>query len=223
MSEVKTHRLASVAKELNVGISTLVDHLHIKGFKDVAGSPNTKLSEEQFGILLRDFRSDKDVKDIAEQINIGKRKEEELTIKEALKEIPKEIPKETPQEIPKETPQETLKETPQETPKEIPQETPKIEEEIVSVKHEVEGPKIIGKIDLDKPKKKKVEEKPTETKPKQKEEPLKQTPPPVVVKTPPVVVLEEKPTKVVVKEELPKPATPIVEEIIRAKIGRAHV
>ncbi len=218
MSEVKTHRLASVAKELNVGISTLVDHLHIKGFKDVAGSPNTKLSEEQFGILLRDFRSDKDVKDIAEQINIGKRKEEELTIKEALKEIPKEIPKETPQEIPKETPQETLKETPQETPKEIPQETPKIEEEIVSVKHEVEGPKIIGKIDLDKPKKKKVEEKPTETKPKQKEEPLKQTPPPVVVKTPPVVVLEEKPTKVVVKEELPKPATPIVEEIIRAKV-----
>jgi len=210
MSEVKTHRLASVAKELNVGISTLVDHLHIKGFKDVAGSPNTKLSEEQFGILLRDFRSDKDVKDIAEQINIGKRKEEELTIKEALKEIPKEIPKETPQEIPKETPQETLKE--------IPQETPKIEEEIVSVKHEVEGPKIIGKIDLDKPKKKKVEEKPTETKPKQKEEPLKQTPPPVVVKTPPVVVLEEKPTKVVVKEELPKPATPIVEEIIRAKV-----
>ncbi|MFN8268208.1 MAG: translation initiation factor IF-2 [Chitinophagales bacterium] len=179
MSEVKTHRLASVAKELNVGISTLVDHLHNKGFKDVAGSPNTKLSEEQYSILLREFRSDKDVKDIAEQINIGKRKEEELTIKEVLKE------------------------------------TPKIEEEIVSVKHEVEGPKIIGKIDLDKPKKKKVEEKPVEVVTENETPPVKPTPPPVVVEAPPVVVVEEKPK---VAEEKPKPAPPVVEEVIRAKV-----
>ena len=179
MSEVKTHRLASVAKELNVGISTLVDHLHNKGFKDVAGSPNTKLSEEQYSILLREFRSDKDVKDIAEQINIGKRKEEELTIKEVLKE------------------------------------TPKVEEEIVSVKHEVEGPKIIGKIDLDKPKKKKVEEKPVEVVTENETPPVKPTPPPVVVEAPPVVVVEEKPK---VAEEKPKPAPPVVEEVIRAKV-----
>ncbi len=179
MSEVKTHRLASVAKELNVGISTLVDHLHNKGFKDVAGSPNTKLSEEQYSILLREFRSDKDVKDIAEQINIGKRKEEELTIKEVLKE------------------------------------TPKVEEEIVSVKHEVEGPKIIGKIDLDKPKKKKVEEKPVEIVTENETPPVKPTPPPVVVEAPPVVVVEEKPK---VAEEKPKPAPPVVEEVIRAKV-----
>jgi hypothetical protein len=32
---------------------------------------------------LRDFRSDIDTKEKAEQINIGKRKEEEITIKEA--------------------------------------------------------------------------------------------------------------------------------------------
>jgi translation initiation factor IF-2 len=39
----------------------------------------------------------------------------------------------------------------------------KKEEEITAVKHEVEGPKILGKIDLDKPKKKKeVEEKKVE-------------------------------------------------------------
>jgi translation initiation factor IF-2 len=58
MSESKTIRLASAAKELNVGISTIVEHLHSKGFKDVASTPNTKLSEEQYDILLRDFRSD---------------------------------------------------------------------------------------------------------------------------------------------------------------------
>lgn len=58
MSEGKITRLASAAKELNVGISTIVDHLHSKGFKDVASTPNTKLTEEQYDILLRDFRSD---------------------------------------------------------------------------------------------------------------------------------------------------------------------
>ena len=85
MSEIKTIRLASAAKELNVGISNIVDHLHAKGFKDVASSPNTKLTEEQYDVLLRDFRSDIVTKEKAEQINIGKRKEEELSIKEFIK------------------------------------------------------------------------------------------------------------------------------------------
>ncbi|HQV77165.1 MAG TPA: translation initiation factor IF-2 [Chitinophagales bacterium] len=89
MSETKTHRLASAAKDLNVGISTIVETLHAKGFSDIASSPNTKLTEEQFEILLREFRSDMVVKEKAEAINIGKRKEEEMTIKEVIKETPK--------------------------------------------------------------------------------------------------------------------------------------
>ena len=124
MSESKTIRLASAAKELNVGISNIVEHLHTKGFKDVASSPNTKLTEEQYEILLRDFRSDIVAKEKAEavQINIGKRKEEELSIKEYIKK----------------------------------------EEEIHSLKREeVEAPKVVGKIDLEKPKPVK-EEKPEE-------------------------------------------------------------
>ena len=76
MSEGKITRLASAAKELNVGTATIVEHLHAKGFKDVANSPNTKLTEEQYDILLRDFRSDIVAREKAEQINIGKRKEE---------------------------------------------------------------------------------------------------------------------------------------------------
>ncbi|MEN9447458.1 MAG: translation initiation factor [Bacteroidota bacterium] len=181
MSEVKTHRLASVAKELNVGSSTIVELLHTKGFNDVASSPNTKLTEEQFGILLREFRLDKDEKDRAEQINIGKRKEEELTIKEALKETPKETPKETS----KETPKETLKETPKE------------EEEIITVKREVEGPKIVGKIDLDKPKAKK----PTEIK---EEIPQKETPV-VVIQEETIPIPEVAPIPEVVPKEEPAP------------------
>ena len=181
MSEVKTHRLASVAKELNVGSSTIVELLHTKGFNDVASSPNTKLTEEQFGILLREFRLDKDEKDRAEQINIGKRKEEELTIKEALKETPKETPKETS----KETPKQTLRETPKE------------EEEIITVKREVEGPKIVGKIDLDKPKAKK----PTEIK---EEIPQKETPV-VVIQEETIPIPEVAPIPEVVPKEEPAP------------------
>jgi superfamily I DNA and/or RNA helicase len=121
LDQVKITRLASAAKELNVHISTIVDHLHAKGFKDVASTPNTKLTEEQYDILLRDFRSNIVNKEKAEQINIGKSKEEEeLKIKEALNEKPKIAVKE--------------------------------EEKITVVKHEAERPKIIGKIDLEKPK-----------------------------------------------------------------------
>ena len=189
MSEVKTHRLASAAKELNVGTSTIVDHLHAKGFKDVANSPNTKLTEEQYEILLREFRSDMVAKEKAEAINIGKRKEEEISIKEAIKETAK---------------------------------VEKEKEEIIAVKHEVEGPKIVGKIDLDKPKKKKEAE-------------VKPAVEPVVEKTtektePIVEVKEEKeqpeekaqqeekkiePVEEVKKEEV----KPVEEEVIRAKTG----
>lgn len=177
MSEGKITRLASAAKELNVGTATIVEHLHSKGFKDVANSPNTKLTEEQYEILLREFRGDKDVKDKAEQINIGKRKEEELTIKEALKEMPKVVEK--------------------------------VEEEIIAVKHEVEGPKIVGKIDLDKPKKSK-----TEKKEEEKEE--------EVAKKSTKKLTEEVKEEIETKQETNVPQTEetvvVPEELVRAKI-----
>lgn len=164
MSEVKTHRLASAAKDLNVGISTIVETLHAKGFKDVASTPNTKLTEEQYEILLKEFRSDIVTKEKAESINIGKRKEEEISIKEAIKEVSKK------------------------------------EEEIVAVKHEVEGPKIVGKIDLDKPKKSRTEKPETETVKKQDKEAIKKE---AEVKE---ETVEEKKTEI-----------PVPEEILRAK------
>ena len=66
MSE-KTIRLNSVVKELNVGIQTLVEHLAKKGHK-VDAKPTTKLSEEQYTILLNDFQSDKKVREDAKQL-----------------------------------------------------------------------------------------------------------------------------------------------------------
>ncbi len=186
MSEGKITRLASAAKELNVGTATIVEHLHAKGFKEVANSPNTKLTEEQYDILLRDFRSDIVAKEKAEQINIGKRKEEELTIKEALKEVPK-APVATP---------------------------PAPVEEIVAVKHEVEGPKIIGKIDLDKPKKKKEAE--------EQQEPaaeVQPTPVPEVKETPTPPIAEKAPEEKKKEEEkAEEKVAPAQEELVRAKV-----
>lgn len=164
MSENKIIRLASVAKELNVGISNIVEHLHSKGFKDVASTPNTKLTDEQYDVLLRDFRSDIVAKEKAEQISIGKRKEEELSIKEFIKKEEEilslrkeEI--ETPKVIGKidldPKPLVKVEDTKEEVV--VPaKKTLKKEEEIHAVKRdEIEDLKILGKIDLDKPKKKK--------------------------------------------------------------------
>ena len=185
MSESKTIRLASAAKELNVGIATIVDTLHSKGFKEVANSPNTKLSEEQYNLLLKEFRSDIVTKEKAEQINIGKRKEEELLIKDVIKEIPKE-------------------------------------EVIHTIKNEVEAPKILGKIDLDAPKKtnkeepKKVEEKKEEIPVKKEEEKPKK----ITKKQEEEIVVEKIETKEIVVEEIKPVVENIVvpEEITRAKI-----
>ena len=79
MSE-KTIRLNAVVKELNVGINTLAEHLSKKGHA-VEAKPTTKITEEQYAILLSDFQSDKKVRDDAKQLVKPKIvKKEEVTV-----------------------------------------------------------------------------------------------------------------------------------------------
>ncbi len=83
MPEVKKKRffrLFKVAKELNVGSDTLVAYLQDKGHS-VSNSPNTKLTGEQYDILLREYASEKQLKEKAEQF-IERRKEESRTYKD---------------------------------------------------------------------------------------------------------------------------------------------
>ena len=70
----KIYRLFKVAKELNVGTTMLVDHLQEKGHS-VDNSPNTKLSSELYDMLLKEFASEKLMKEKANQL-AEKRKEE---------------------------------------------------------------------------------------------------------------------------------------------------
>lgn len=77
MAKKKNTRLFKVAKELNVSTSMLVEHLEQNGHS-VADSPNTKLSGEQYDVLLKEFASEKMIKEQAEQLS-EKRREEQKT------------------------------------------------------------------------------------------------------------------------------------------------
>ena len=47
-------KLFSLAKELNIGVNSLVAFLHDKG-KEVDNNPNTRISDDEFNLILRDF------------------------------------------------------------------------------------------------------------------------------------------------------------------------
>jgi translation initiation factor IF-2 len=57
MAEDKMMRLSQVARILNVGITTIVDHLSAKGYK-VESNPNTKINSDQIDFLAKDFKSE---------------------------------------------------------------------------------------------------------------------------------------------------------------------
>ncbi len=72
-------RLNAVVKELNVGMQTLVEHLAKKGYS-VEAKPTTKLSDEQYSVLLSDFQSDKKNKEDSKLFNHNKVKPLDITI-----------------------------------------------------------------------------------------------------------------------------------------------
>ena len=51
-------RLNKVTKECNVGLQTAVEFLQKKGFTDIEANPNTKISEEQYEMLVAAFKTD---------------------------------------------------------------------------------------------------------------------------------------------------------------------
>lgn len=84
MSEDKSIKLFKAAKELNIGTSTIVGFLSGKGYK-VENKPTTKLEGDMYEALLKEFQGDKNIKEEAKQISIGKiRKEEAVQVAERL-------------------------------------------------------------------------------------------------------------------------------------------
>ena len=62
-------RLNKVIKECNVGIQTAVEFLQKKGFTDVEANPSTKISDEQYQLLIAEFKTDKGLRDDAAVIS----------------------------------------------------------------------------------------------------------------------------------------------------------
>ncbi|HEY1010265.1 MAG: translation initiation factor IF-2 [Daejeonella sp.] len=79
MSEGKSTNLLKTAKELNIGLSTAVEFLAKKGYK-VEARPNTKLTDEMYDVLLKEYQGDKIVKEEAKQIVIGKIRRDDLPV-----------------------------------------------------------------------------------------------------------------------------------------------
>ena len=51
-------KLNKIIKDLNVGLSTVVDFLNRKGF-EVESNPNVKVSDEQYDLLVKEFSKGK--------------------------------------------------------------------------------------------------------------------------------------------------------------------
>ncbi len=192
MSETQdTIRLSKLARELNVGISTLIDEAEKKGIK-IENNPNTKLSKEVVQVLEKEFAKDKSVKEESKAIGLSTRhKKETIIIDEKPVEIPKVEIKEQEEILIKNTTLSApVREKKEEPPVVVPipekvEEKPIVIEEVVIsnepeiIKAKADGltnPKVVGKVDLSslnqktKPEKKTAAEKKAEAQKKKDEE-----------------------------------------------------
>ncbi|MDE6180536.1 MAG: translation initiation factor IF-2, partial [Phocaeicola sp.] len=63
-----TIRLNKVTRDLNVGITTVVEFLQKKGYT-IEASPNAKITEEQYAVLVKEFSTDKNLKKESEKFS----------------------------------------------------------------------------------------------------------------------------------------------------------
>ncbi len=63
-------RLNKVTKECNVGLKTVVDFLRKRGFSDVEDNPNAKITDEQYQMVVAEFKKDKGLKDDATAVSL---------------------------------------------------------------------------------------------------------------------------------------------------------
>lgn len=107
-------RLSKAIKECNVGLQTAVDYLNSKGNAEVNADLNTKISDEQYQLLLKEFKPDSVLKDAAnlmlqQQKEEKERKEKEKAAAKAKAKAEAEAKAEAKAKIEAEKKQSTLK------------------------------------------------------------------------------------------------------------------
>ena len=81
MTEMKLSRLNKVLREFNISLDRAVEFLASNGH-EIEARPTSKISSEQYNLLLEEFRSDKSSKVESHDLSEEKRKEkEELRLK----------------------------------------------------------------------------------------------------------------------------------------------
>ena len=79
-------RLSKVARELNVGISTLVEFLETKGVT-IDAKPNTKLDAKVYDIVSQEFASDKGAKEESKNVSMPSNDRESVSIESSKADV----------------------------------------------------------------------------------------------------------------------------------------
>lgn len=164
-------RLSKVAKEFNIGVSTIVDFLHKKG-QNIPTDPNQKITAEQYEMVVKEFSLEKKVKKESEKLDLNKLRafKETITAEHTTEEEAE--------------PEEVLIKDVSSHSKPESKKADKAEVIVDKIVTPAAGPKVVGKIDLETKKKPPVEktekketkpEKTEKVKTKDKDEPLKKT------------------------------------------------
>ncbi|MDG2164821.1 MAG: translation initiation factor IF-2 [Flavobacteriales bacterium] len=83
-------RLSKVAKELNVGIANIVDHLASKGV-NIDGRPNTKITQDAYQILKQQFSADVEQHKRSTEVAQARREEKQAIKDAAINKIEQKI------------------------------------------------------------------------------------------------------------------------------------
>lgn len=175
---IKPKRLRQVARELNVGISTIVDFLSDNGH-EVANNPNSKIEPDVYKLLLAEYQAEKAEREEALAVSQNKVVRETISLEDAVKERGKEpeqdeiliknlgagsdrpvveptpepeVAKEEPAPAPEPEPEQKEAPAEPEAKQEEPPVEAKKEEAPAPEKTEAAdegGPKVVDKIDLD--------------------------------------------------------------------------
>ena len=199
MVDGNTIRLSKLTREFNVGIHTIVEFLHKKGF-DIDSNPNTKVSAEALQLLEKEYKVDFSIKKESEKISLKSHrpKKESISIDDFEDEEEETAEKPAPKVVPEK------KET-------------KIEEAVIPVE-KIDKFKVVGKMDLstlNKPKKKVIVEKKPEPKvdqpkvEKQPEEKVEKQPEVKVEKQPELKIEKQPEPKI---EKGPEVIKPVIQE-----------
>ncbi|MBN2683038.1 MAG: translation initiation factor IF-2 [Bacteroidales bacterium] len=170
-----TRRLSKVAREFNVGVSTIIEYLDKKGIKiDDSPNPNSKITEDIYNILVKEYSSELKVKKESEKLDIRKTREKKETISiDDQVEEKEDLESDSDFDSDEEDKELMISAN-------VTEETPK-----------VKGPVILGKIDLE------ATKKPAN---KKKEEPVKEPEPEVTQEETPEIVEEIEETQEIPQE-----------------------